>query len=404
MFRIVFRNISHGSITNKVHNATQAMYLQQVENRLYSQLSTPTQNVPAPSSTASAEAAPSLAKSKTISKAMKAYLERAKEHDEFISTQITEFEIGRRHLANIMGENPETFSQEDIDRAIQYLFPSGLFEPRARPFLKHPYEVFPKRKAAEFDASGRPFHSLFYTGRPNYYQTLHDIQGKVQELNALEDRMYRLNVKGKNDEKLNIQSTKWCTLEQVENILLEKLKEEQYTFLITSLERLCEHPLAYKAEPLIVKFRKTLTASVEQEIPKLIVDDDGRTYMTATGKRKWALAQVVVRGQGSGKISINGQDLHYFRNPQEREQVIFPLQFTNLIGKVDVEATVELSGDSAQAGAVRHGISLALMSFVDKHMVEEMRLAGLLTRDRRHRERKKPGQKGARAKYTWKKR
>lgn len=53
-------------------------------------------------------------KNKT-SKAMKAYLERAREHDEFMKTQKYEFQIGKRHLANMMGEDPETFTQDDID-------------------------------------------------------------------------------------------------------------------------------------------------------------------------------------------------------------------------------------------------------------------------------------------------
>lgn len=84
-----------------------------------------------------------------------------------------------------------------------------------------------------------------------------------------------------------------------------------------------------------------------------------------------------------------------------------------MLGKVDVEAKVEskdssgnlgTEGTAAQAGAIRHALSLALRSFVDAETVEEMRLAGLLTRDKRQKERKKPGQTGARKKWTWCKR
>lgn len=57
--------------------------------------------------------------------------------------------------------------------AISYLFPSGLYDPKARPAMKSPEEVFPARKAAEFDETGRPFHSMFYTGKPNFFQLLH---------------------------------------------------------------------------------------------------------------------------------------------------------------------------------------------------------------------------------------
>lgn len=94
-----------------------------------------------------------------------------------------------------------------------------------------------------------------------------------------------------------------------------------------------------------------------------------------------------------------------------------------MLGKVDVEATVTGGGPSGQAGAIRHGLSMCLRSFVNVQMIERMRLgmitanlvftkisrsisylAGLLSFDPRKRERKKPGQPGAREKYTWKKR
>uniref|UniRef100_A0A182YN04 Uncharacterized protein n=1 Tax=Anopheles stephensi TaxID=30069 RepID=A0A182YN04_ANOST len=78
--------------------------------------------------------------------------------------------------------------------------------------------------------------------------------------------------------------------------------------------------------------------------------------------------------------------------------------FTNMNGKVDVAANVSGGGPSSQAGAVRWGIAMALRSFVDTEQIARMRVAGLLTRDYRRRERKKPGQAGARRKYTWKKR
>ncbi|KAI4470418.1 ribosomal protein s9 [Holotrichia oblita] len=75
-----------------------------------------------------------------------------------------------------------------------------------------------------------------------------------------------------------------------------------------------------------------------------------------------------------------------------------------MINQVDIEAFVEGGGPSGQAGAIRWGIATGLRSFVDIDMIEKMRLAGLLTRDYRRRERKKPGQAGARKKFTWKKR
>ncbi|ELU02394.1 hypothetical protein CAPTEDRAFT_88974, partial [Capitella teleta] len=84
-----------------------------------------------------------------------------------------------------------------------------------------------------------------------------------------------------------------------------------------------------------------------------------------------------------------------------REQVMSPLHFTNTLGRVDIEARVEGGGHSSRAGALRLALSRALRSIVDRQMVEKMRIAGLLTKDPRRRERKKFGQEGARRKFTW---
>lgn len=87
-----------------------------------------------------------------------------------------------------------------------------------------------------------------------------------------------------------------------------------------------------------------------------------------------------------------------------RHQIMYPLQFTRLLGLVDVECIVDAGGFSSQAGAIRYALSMALRSFVDEQTVEEMKVCGLLTQDVRVRERKKFGQEGARRKFTWKRR
>lgn len=57
--------------------------------------------------------------------------------------------------------------------------------------MKPPEQVFPQRKAAEFDESGKPYHSMFYTGQPNFFKLLYDIVEHINELNQFEDRMLR---------------------------------------------------------------------------------------------------------------------------------------------------------------------------------------------------------------------
>ncbi|KAK5891605.1 hypothetical protein CgunFtcFv8_018837 [Champsocephalus gunnari] len=87
-----------------------------------------------------------------------------------------------------------------------------------------------------------------------------------------------------------------------------------------------------------------------------------------------------------------------------REQLMFPLQFVDMLGRFDLECSVSGGGRSSQAGALRLAVSRALLGFLSEGQVETMRQAGLLTPDPRVKERKKPGQEGARRKFTWKKR
>ncbi|MGH0122126.1 UNVERIFIED_CONTAM: hypothetical protein FKN15_060550 [Acipenser sinensis] len=234
---------------------------------------------------------------------------------EFIKKQIEEFNIGKRHLANMMGEDPETFTQEGIDRAIAYLFPSGLFEKRARPVMKHPDEIFPKQRAVQWGEDGRPFHFLFCTGKQSYYSLMHDTFGKFLDIQKYQDRMRSI------------------------------------------------------------------------------------------GRRKTATATATVRDNGSGNITVNGVDyLLYFPVLQDREQLMFPFQFLDRLGKHDMECKVTGGSRSAQAGAIRLATARALLSFITENEVESMRQAGLLTPDPHVKERQKPGQEGARRKFTWNKR
>lgn len=338
---------------------------------------------------------------------MKAYLERAKAYDEFIKKEQHEFDIGKRHLANMMAVDVDEMTQDDIDRAIQYLMPSGLHEPRARPIMKPPGDVFPREKAAQFDYSGRPFHYLFYTTRPNYYNVLHDAVTHIAELNRLETRMLNRGVvEPEAAQKLNLSDSSWLPKKELEELLVESLKDIQYDYFIKTLDRLAEHPYSSQVEEFIMRYRKPRMATfIRDEIPPLQYDETGRPYAKATGARKHVRAEVTVWGNGTGKVNINGHGIEYFDEVTDREQIMFPLQFTGLLMKVDVEAMLnDAEGSTVRANAIRHGLALALRSFVTEEEVEKMRLAGLLTRDPRYRERKKPGQEGARRKYTWLKR
>ena len=122
-----------------------------------------------------------------------------------------------------------------------------------------------------------------------------------------------------------------------------------------------------------------------------------------TGRRKTSTARVFMR-PGAGSMEVNGRTLDgYFPNPVLRMVVRQPLVLTETGEKFDIFVTVEGGGNSGQAGAIRHGISRALLIF-DIALRERLKSAGLLTRDRRKKERKKYGQKGARARFQFSKR
>ena len=121
-----------------------------------------------------------------------------------------------------------------------------------------------------------------------------------------------------------------------------------------------------------------------------------KPYMYGTGRRKSSVARVHLFPGGTGKITINGRDIDdYFGLETLKLIVRQPLATTNTTDKVDIEATVTGGGVTGQAGAIRHGISRALLQ-VDESYRPALKAAGFLTRDPRMKERTKYGLKGAR--------
>ena len=123
----------------------------------------------------------------------------------------------------------------------------------------------------------------------------------------------------------------------------------------------------------------------------------------ATGKRKNSIARVWMM-PGNGKITINDKPMdQYFGRDVLKMIIRQPFEVTGTLDKFDVLVSVLGGGNSGQAGAIRHGISKALLA-VDAESRSKLRKEGLLTRDPRAKERKKYGQKGARARFQFSKR
>jgi small subunit ribosomal protein S9 len=122
-----------------------------------------------------------------------------------------------------------------------------------------------------------------------------------------------------------------------------------------------------------------------------------------TGRRKSAIARVFLR-PGSGNFKVNDKSLEtYFVTEQQRVSAVRPLVLTELKSTFDVVTTVKGGGVSAQADAVKMGISRALIEF-NAELRKTLKTEGLLSRDARAKERKKYGQKGARKRFQFSKR
>ena len=121
-----------------------------------------------------------------------------------------------------------------------------------------------------------------------------------------------------------------------------------------------------------------------------------KQYQYGTGRRKSSVARVRLYENGTGAITINGRDIDdYFGLETLKLIVRQPLVSTDTVGKVDIICTVSGGGVTGQAGAIRHGISRALLS-VNPEFRATLKAAGCLTRDPRMKERKKYGLKAAR--------
>jgi small subunit ribosomal protein S9 len=123
-----------------------------------------------------------------------------------------------------------------------------------------------------------------------------------------------------------------------------------------------------------------------------------------TGRRKEAVARVFLVMPGSGRITVNGRTLEeYFPREALRIMLQMPFVVTNTVGHFDVSCTLKGGGIAGQAGALRHGLSRALEEF-NPEFRPALKHAGFLTRDSREKERKKYGQRGARARFQFSKR
>jgi small subunit ribosomal protein S9 len=164
-----------------------------------------------------------------------------------------------------------------------------------------------------------------------------------------------------------------------------------------------EEDLAEAAEEQLAAADEPDDTTADQPIAAAAIDLGADARYTATGKRKTAIARVILR-PGNGSYSINGKSLdEYFPRATLQRNIRQPLEAVGYDSRMDVVARMHGGGVSAQAGALRHGISRALID-ADPGLRGELKRRGFLTRDARAKERKKAGLKKARKRPQFSKR
>uniref|UniRef100_A0A1I8IL90 DNA-directed RNA polymerase n=1 Tax=Macrostomum lignano TaxID=282301 RepID=A0A1I8IL90_9PLAT len=334
-----------------------------------------------------------------VTSAIRAYLKSAENYDKFIRMERENFELGKRFLASILGVSVADLTQENIEKAIQYLFPSAL----------------------QCDYTGRPNHSMFYMKQPNFYQLLSDIAWKVEQLKRKEDEHLRAGRLVPARTNLDLSNSHWLDKQQIEKRLLETVSDAQYSQAIAALEFLVAMPLSAEESEFIMQYRNVIVGTAtELPLPELQFDEaTQRPYSEAYGQRKWATASCRLYSGGIGRFTVNGESiLEAFPLLADREALASPLVVTGMLGKVDIDATVTVSSPeqpegrlrvrtrvddvaymASQAGALRLAIARAIACHLPtKQLRDRLRMSGLLTPDMRLPERFYYGQDGPRAK------
>jgi small subunit ribosomal protein S9 len=156
-----------------------------------------------------------------------------------------------------------------------------------------------------------------------------------------------------------------------------------------------------KARPIKKTVAKTKKKKEEKEVP---AKKEVLKYWEGVGGRKTAMARVRIFKDGEKKILINGKECDvYFPLPEISQLAVSPLKKLDLLNRLTVIVKIKGGGITSQAGAVRHGLSRALVKYNEKYR-QKLRQLGYLTRDPRMRERKKFGLKRARRAPQWSKR
>ncbi|KAI8331356.1 ribosomal protein S5 domain 2-type protein [Chlamydoabsidia padenii] len=248
----------------------------------------------------------------------------------------------------------------------------------------------------------KPDSLSYFTGNYKYNDLL-------IELDALYKQHSEWKPTVTDDDATEEKTYAWKLRDKMSEMLAIPLKTSQWRKITLQLNQLASlpRPLPPQVAQVLALYERfdvtksAAAATTTTSKVKTALDDMGRAY--AVGRRKESSARCwVVKGEG--KVLVNGVELKdYFKRPVDRDQVVLPLAVTELADKYNVWTLVTGGGTTGQAEAIKLGVGKALLVH-DNELKPTLRKAGCITRDPRVVERKKEGQRKARAKYTWVKR
>ena len=326
------------------------------------------------------------------------------------------YQAAKHRIATIMGADPNTFTEKDMQMALRYLIPHHIRPIPSKPQILHP-DVLTRRDRIEFkidrlDKNNRPLESGFYTTQPCY----HNFHLEVIRFKKFLDSS-DITFKPKRtpefpqppdcalDTILDTNLFKYASKEAVELAIGEIIRPWYYEQIQVQLKELIQHPAADESVLAFVRpfFDKVMNIPAIDRHTVVFRHESGCEIVRETGKRKSSCATVDV-WPGDGYIIVNGKSMgEYFPHFQDALQIMYPLQLIGVLGKYSVDCTVLDGGHSGQSGAIRIALAKTL-AYLEPQATDTLSNAGLLWSDSRRKEGKKPGRKRARRGYTWRKR
>lgn len=291
-------------------------------------------------------------------------------------------------------------TEKDLVEFLRYILPSQLKESSAAQLQARTRFTELDIRDPALSQSFRPTSPAFFSCRSAFQDQFGVLSTVLKELDGAHGRLLASG-SGPIEAPTSAAPPPWLPKEDIEIKLGQRLFDHEYAELTGLFTKLWLHPLGgERARAAVTPFLR-FASGTQPMPPKGKVDDQGRGH--GVGHRKTSRAEVWV-SEGQGSFTVNGRTLaEVFPLSTTRFHAFEPLRLVGALSRFDVVATVTGGGHSGQAGAVRHGLSLALAAHT-ADFEKPLQEAGMLTRDNRIVERKKPGQRKARRKFQWVKR